>query len=343
MIVGNLFEGFRFGGREIELVKKYAKRVTVGVEYEYKVHEGFVDVGDYVDDMPEDYSNEDDAYKHSMGNPFVNFVEEVLQDYNEWGVDIDDIERIEDDIDNVEVVTYPLDLPDALHLMKGMFDHIKDVGFTDESCGLHINMSFQNVDLNRINPLKLYILLNDDYMTGGMKRVDRKGRQLGNRAWEEREFVERVVSDKKFIHTLFNAAAYRSFDDIERVVSSAVTEEKHQGFSFGQAFLPKDSNQQRVEFRYIGGDNYERKYDDIERDIYRYAYMLYAATNPKFGRKEYQRDLMKLLDKKSLKYFGIRFVELQRIVRQNPDISIPDVAMLLDVKDLQKVRPHSYV
>ena len=211
--------------------------------------------------------------------------------------------------DGCELVTKPLSLQDTFDTMTDVFDFIDENGDTASNTGLHVNISIKN--LRDINIPKLFILMDDDYITGGGLKKLVNGRPENDRMWPSRNHVSRVLRGDKLGVLLYNCAQYRTFEDIEKTFRTYIsTSEKYQGINFKH--MINDRSDARIEFRYMGGDGYHTKQDIIQRDILRYVFMMKAASDKDFARKEYQTKLFRFLDKHSKKIFKMPFVQLHK-------------------------------
>lgn len=64
----------------------------------------------------------------------------------------------------VELITGPQDWMSAkITLMKAL-DFIKNNGYTDDHCSIHVNISFKDLDVKALNPIKLILNFNEDFV-----------------------------------------------------------------------------------------------------------------------------------------------------------------------------------
>ena len=254
-------------------------------------------------------------------NDYVDYITERLQDNrNPWGIDSDDIQRVMVEVgieDGVETISKPLPLHDALELNEQMFDHIRDIGFTSAATGLHVNMSMKGMNFRRdnFNTAKLILLLNPKMLQ----------QFFGLRGYVDDQF--KGLTD----HRLFDIAGGRNANDqLKRFETLAFKVDKHHQVNAGNFFDHTDAaaHQDRLEFRYVGGKDYEHRQKTIEWNIYRMAYMMLVAFNEGFGRKEYLKEVYRVLDVYTKKHFmDMQFQELVEWRKKNPKGSFDDINM----------------
>ena len=147
----------------------------------------------------------------------------------------------------VELVTGPLSYYEAKFYLIKILKFIQEYGYTTEKSSIHFNISFQpefDKDLNDLNILKL--ILNVD-----------------------EEEIYRVFPSRKnnvYAKTVKKVIPYKEYDfnsiPIDIVKNNIrVPEDKYYGINFLHVNNPKET--QRLEFRYIGGKDYEKNIGQI--------------------------------------------------------------------------------
>ncbi len=66
--------------------------------------------------------------------------------------------------DMLELITGPLTWIDARVVLIKMLEFIKKHGHTDDYCSVHINISFDDMDVKQLNPIKLILDFNEDFV-----------------------------------------------------------------------------------------------------------------------------------------------------------------------------------
>lgn len=228
------------------------------------------------------------------------------------------VEKVEEDAsvkEGCEVVTYPLPLQDALRVMTEMFSFISEYGSTSNSTGMHVNISHKLMkgNINSFDVVKMYFLADPEYHQGFSRRTDRP-------MYEPRNYVGRMINgfDRRIVEI---ARAYNS-GGIENVRNwfddNISSSQKYQAINFG-AIQNANESTRRVEFRYFGGEDYHRNYNDIRRDLYYACYVLLAAVKPDFLRREANQEMIKHLNRVTRKSKGMDFLSFASEQREKDE------------------------
>lgn len=139
----------------------------------------------------------------------------------------------------VELVTGPLNFYDAKYYLIKIINFIQNYGYTNEKSSVHFNISFTNKDLNDLNVLKL--ILNTDEDEIFRSYPSRKDNVYA-------KTVKRIIPFKE----------YDFFNIPINVVKNnmRLPNDKYYGINF--LHINNDKQSQRLEFRYIGGKDYEK-------------------------------------------------------------------------------------
>lgn len=147
----------------------------------------------------------------------------------------------------LELVTGPLSYYEAKFYMIKILKFIQKYGYTTEKSSIHFNISFLDgvdKDLNDLNMLKLILNIDE-------------------------EEIYRVYPSRKnnvYAKTVKKVIPYKEYDfnniPIDVVKNNIrMPDDKYYGVNFLHINNPKDS--QRLEFRYIGGKDYEKNIGQI--------------------------------------------------------------------------------
>ena len=141
----------------------------------------------------------------------------------------------------VELVTGPLDYFDAKYYFIKIIKFIQSYGYTNDKCSIHFNLSFKEEErnLNDLNILKL--ILNTD----------------------EEEVYKYFPSrkDNVYAKTIKKIIPYKEYDFFNISIGVVknnirIPNDKYYGVNFLN--INNDIKTQRLEFRYIGGKDYEK-------------------------------------------------------------------------------------
>jgi hypothetical protein len=146
-------------------------------------------------------------------------------------------------IDLVELVTGPMPYPDCKIIMLKVLKLLQEFAYTDEKCSLHINISFSEdaeKQIEELVPLKLILDIDEDNVY----------RMFPNR---ENNFYAKSVK------RLIPYKGYTQSSDIVDIIISnlELPDTKYFGVNL------KEYTQGWLEYRYIGGTDYQFKTKDI--------------------------------------------------------------------------------
>ena len=183
----------------------------------------------------------------------------------------------------VELKSPVLPLKDFMNIVPQVFEWIKNYGRTTSATGFHVNMSIKGIsNLKRdIDMHKLVLFLDEEYIY---------------KFFASRKNNEYAESLKKKI---LKSSAPIASSDIEEVVSNRkikkfISSEHHDSITFEGL---DDSHPTHIEFRYMGGASYHKKWSNIKPIVARYAHYLNIAVNPNYKKKEYLKKLLRVLRK----------------------------------------------
>jgi hypothetical protein len=168
----------------------------------------------------------------------------------------------------VELVTGPLNYFDAKYYLVKIIKFIQNYGYTNEKSSIHFNISFDGEkNLNDLNVLKL--ILNID----------------------ENE-IYRVFPSRKnnvYAKTVKKIIPYKEYDffniPVEVVKNNLrLPSDKYYGINF--LHINNDKNSQRLEFRYIGGKDYEKNIGQLIYFLDRFIITLHDCIDVGFNSED---------------------------------------------------------
>lgn len=143
--------------------------------------------------------------------------------------------------DMVELITGPLNYVDARLILAKILNFIKNNGYTDDHCSIHINVSFDDLQVKELNPVKLILNFNEDFVYS----------KFPNRR------------NNIYAKSIKYILPFEDFEDSETGLNNIIQclqipdDTKYYGINLQKRF------KNYLEFRYIGGENYENKTDDV--------------------------------------------------------------------------------
>jgi hypothetical protein len=189
-----------------------------------------------------------------------------------WAIEPD--QSIQDS-GGVEIISPPQPLSEALDNMKQMFKFINRHGNTTRNTGLHINMSIKGINhlIDTLDPVKLVLFLDEGYIYN---------------FFDERKMNRYAMSSKSMAIGYQIITPESLYKLIDRKRLTNFVEEKYQGINF------KNLGKNYIEFRYLGGVDYHKKFNEIQKIIAHYGYNLSLACDPSFKYKEYVLKLQRV-------------------------------------------------
>lgn len=211
----------------------------------------------------------------------------------------------------MEIKSPILSLKDFVDICPKVFDWIDDMtGYTDGSCGFHIHMSLRNVpDLSKnLDLVKLMMFTDEGYIynlfperidnqyTESMKRK-LKSENISNE--DMKKFIDTKKLNTKIAESHYNAINWEGLSD----------------------------DKQHIEFRYMGGLNYHKKWREIKTIVAQYAYNLDLACNPNSHKKEYIKKIQRMINKLDV----IRYRKLQKRFELYSSLDHSEVPEISDI------------
>lgn len=168
----------------------------------------------------------------------------------------------------VELVTGPLKYNDSKYYLIRILKFIQKFGYTNEKCSIHFNLSFEgDKNLNDLNVLKLILNTDEDEIY--------------------RFFPSR--KDNIYAKSIKRIIPYKEYDffniSIEMVKNlMRVPDDKYYGINFIN--INNDKNTQRIEYRYIGGKDYELNIGNIVYFLDRFILDAYNCVDVGFNHSD---------------------------------------------------------
>lgn len=146
-------------------------------------------------------------------------------------------------INMAEIITGPLDYYSAKYYLIKILKFIDKYGYTTNKSSIHINLSFKDKNLNNLNILRQILTTDEDLI---YKKFPTRKNNMYARS------IKTIIPFKDYD---FSNVAIGSIKNILQVPKS-----KYYGINFQHI---NNEIGQRIEFRYIGGENYEKSIGDI--------------------------------------------------------------------------------
>ena len=201
----------------------------------------------------------------------------------------------------IEIITGPLPYFEAKYYLVKILKFIQEYGYTNEKASVHFNISFEDKELKDLNILKLIINTDEDEIY---------------KIFPNRKNNVYAKSIKKVI-------PYKEYDfnniPIDVVKNNLrLPNDKYYGINFLH-IDNDDKENQRLEYRYIGGKNYEKNIGQLIYFLDKFILSTHNSINASFTDKEI-KSLEQHLDK-NISNFKT-FTNYENFLVQYPTITL---------------------
>jgi hypothetical protein len=183
----------------------------------------------------------------------------------------------------LEFVSNPLPLDKMLSYLNGTVNWARENGcYTNKSTGLHMNVSIPNFSREKLDFVKLALLLGDEYVL----------QQFGR---ESNSYTRSALSNVKDKISILRGEpeAIDFFNQMRQGLSVAAAKIIHSG-NTGK-YTSINTKNGYIEFRSPGGDWLNEDIPKLENTLLRFVVALDAACDPQKYRAEYLKKLYKVL------------------------------------------------
>ena len=166
----------------------------------------------------------------------------------------------------VELITGPLNYIDSKYYLVKILNFIQNYGYTNDKSSIHINISFndEKLDLNNVNILKLILNINEDeiykYYPSRKNNVYAKS-------------VKKIIPYKEYDFSNIPISIVKN--------NMKLPNDKYYGINFLN--IVKNKKFQRLEYRYIGGKDYEKNIGQICYFLDRFILDTYNSIDSEFN------------------------------------------------------------
>ena len=183
----------------------------------------------------------------------------------------------------LEIVSPPLPVKEFLDVSKKMFDFISKYGETNNKCGFHISISLKNISNlgKELDVIKLSLFTDETYVYKyfDMRKYNEYARS-----------VQQAVKSGKMDKYVLNQIVY----------TKKLTAKYAKSHFMAINIEHLDTPNEYIEFRYLGGKDYHKKFDRIQTTVGQYIYNLSLACDPDFKNKEYGLKAQRIINKAEL-------------------------------------------
>jgi len=204
------------------------------------------------------------------------------QEKGQWIIEPDSsISADGSDEGGLEFVSPALDIPEALKQMQQVLEFVREYGYTNESTGLHINISVPDFNTDKLDYVKLAIFLGDKHV---LEQFDRLSNHYCDGAYKKiGSKVQQMKGDE------LKAVMNKMKEGLTLAASKII----HTGYT--SKYTSINTKEGYIEFRGPGGDYLDKEPNELVNTALRMALALRIATDPEMYKKEYQKRLYKVL------------------------------------------------
>jgi len=187
----------------------------------------------------------------------------------------------------LEFVSPPLPIDEIVSDLNKVKAWANRMGcYTNDSTGLHINISVPNYSQNRLDFVKLALLMGDEYV---LEQFGRAGNSYAKSAMGKvRDHVKQRPFEAKYL-----------LDKMKGHMGALASKAIHSGST--EKYTSINTKDGHIEFRSPGGDWLDDNFDKIENTLMRFTVAMSAALDPEAYRQEYLKKLYKILAPKDEK------------------------------------------
>lgn len=243
-------------------------------------------------------------YEHAIEPDDKLSLQDALQQHgmaDQYNIETDNDQQIE----LITKETTPIDL--ALVDINKMLRFINEYGSTSIASGMHVSVSLPSEFRQRKKPNyeKLFMLMSFDFID---KELFPERKHVSSVDRLVREELSELISDEsKGFNTFVKEAGMGVkdlYDQIFKMINfERILDDKYQSVNLGTY----DLYDGRIELRYFGGEDYEKRFDAIKSEILK-ALMVVSASYGDMYDKEYRK---------------ARYVYIDRIFHDITGMSLP--------------------
>jgi hypothetical protein len=168
----------------------------------------------------------------------------------------------------IEIITGPLPYFEAKYYLVKLLKFIQEYGYTNEKASVHFNISFEDKNLKDLNILKLILNIDED-------EIYRNYPNRKNNVYAKS--VKKIIPYKEYD---FNNIPIDVVKNNLRLPS-----DKYYGINFLHIDA-EDRKNQRLEFRYVGGKDYEKNVGQLIYFLDKFILISCEAITSSFSDKE---------------------------------------------------------
>jgi len=225
-----------------------------------------------------------ESFRNAVGRPVnVSGSYHGVRKEGEYTVEPDgSLDADDSDDAGLEFVSPPLPLDQMINDLNRTVAWAKEYGcYTNQSTGLHMNVSVPNFSREKLDYVKLAILLGDQYV------LQQFGRLSNTYTKSALGKVKQLIQNRpEQVQTALQQMKNSLASEAARVIHNGNTDK----------YTSINTKEGYIEFRSPGGDWLNADLPKLENTLLRFVVALDAACDPQKYRQEYLKKLYKLLE-----------------------------------------------
>lgn len=167
----------------------------------------------------------------------------------------------------VEIITGPIPYFEAKFYLIKIIRFIQEYGYTNEKSSIHFNISFKDKNLTELNALKLILNTDEDEIYSSFP--SRKNNVYA-------KSIKRIIPFKEYDYNNIPIGVVQN--------NLRIPDDKYYGINF--LHINKTKGEQRLEFRYIGGKDYEKNIGELIYFMDKFILTVHKSINSSFTELE---------------------------------------------------------
>lgn len=181
----------------------------------------------------------------------------------------------------VEIVAPTLPLSEMVDEIKEVIAWAKNYGcYTDESCGLHCNISIEDIPMDQLDYVKMALFVGDLHV---LKEFKRQSSRYAKSAFKQ---LQSTVNNQPNL-------AYEVLTALQQNLANVAGKLIHSGTT--EKMVSLNAQRDRLEVRSPGGDWMNEDISKLETMVYRFIVALDIACDPQKNKEEYATKMYKLI------------------------------------------------
>lgn len=210
-----------------------------------------------------------------------------------------------------ELVTGPMEYREARNIIIKTFEWIQNNGYTNERCSIHLNLSINGNKIHTTYDIK-NLVIPKFILTFDEKKIYKVFPKRENSVYA------RSIKNIRLNNVLFYSPSLEEFSRATLKMPSSSTGTSNDEKYYGVNFLKANNNY--LEYRYLGGQDYEKKGKDILDLLNYFILHLFDTLNFTGYTDKEKADFKRMIDLDKQLYEG--FIKYAKFKKLFPEIKV---------------------